>query len=592
MLGLKCTEGRNRVLLIIEKPILYALLINILIRIPYFPHARGDDAFIVAWMAQAIQEGSIDPWTTNLLSLFGLYPYSVYPIGGLVILSIFFKIGLNIDLAFFLFSFLFTCISVVTTYYLGKLIFANDKLCTFFFVVFYTTSPVFLGLTYWTATLRGPFAAILPLTLYFLLKLKNEINARNIIYFIVSFILLALMHGLIIFFPVYFLSFGCAVLLSKFNILIKKFLPIFLISYICAFIIGISFLPINPGETVEFLLSNDSIVGIAWNLSVDYALKFGIISLLAVWGFLNQFSFNESDNKEMTVQAFFLVLGLFSMFLVNITTYTSIILIPWLGYFAAIGLKSILKWQLECLKYLIGIIPSFFGFLYSIVVIVLPIHLIFAALLAVISIIEMVITAKKKNQKRNVHFYVILCYTVIIFSRISVDGLITSRGFPFNYVSEDEFIVSEYLKKYNSNQEIIIVYDDLVARRIQAIGFQPVLLPGNYPANLHYGWISPEEIYDETIFDLSELMKSGIPFKIRTAYRENKMFSRVVYLDLRDKKSFETVNNTRIRYIVTSNPPIDYSTQKWLLFSSVLEIGVLRVESRYLRLYEIPRTII
>lgn len=78
-----------------------------------------------------------------------------------------------------------------------------------------------------------------------------------------------------------------------------------------------------------------------------------------------------------------------------------------------------------------------------------------------------------------INFYVILCLAIFIFSRISVDGLILSGDFPFDYVSEDELMIAEYLKKYITKHEITIVYNELVARRIQAISFQPLLNPDN-----------------------------------------------------------------------------------------------------------------
>ena len=587
MLSLKRTEWRNRITSIIQAPMFYALLINILIRIPYFPHAQGSDAFVVAWMAQAIQEGFIDAWIINPLSIFGLYPYSFYPIGGPFILSIFFIMGFSVDSALFLYSYLFMFVSIVTTYYLGKLIFSNDRLCTFFFVVFYTTSPVFLGYTYWTATVRGPFAAVLPLTLYFLLKLIKEFNVKNIIYFLVSIVILALMHRLIIIYPIFLLSLGCAILLIKVNFLKRRLLPIYLFSYLCAFIIGILVFPISLRITTEFLLKNDSIIGVAWNLAIDYALKFGIISLLAIWGFFNQFSFSESDNTEMTIQMFFLVLGFFLVFVTPISIYTSTLLLPWFGYFAVFGLKSIIKRQLKWIKYLLGIFPSFFGLLYSCIIIVLPIHLFTAALLAIASTLKITIKSNNNHLERINPFFVILCFSIVIFSRISVDGLIVSGYYPFNYVSEDEFIIAEYLEKYNSRQEIIVVYNGLVARRIQAISFQPVLRPINYAASVYYGWISVEEIQNNTVFDFSQLIRVGIPFMTNCSFPED-LFYYVSSLDLRIKENINAIHNARIRYVITNNPNTGDSIPKSPLFTSIHKYGVLRVETRYLCLYEIP----
>ncbi|MFX0087463.1 MAG: hypothetical protein ACFFAU_17570 [Candidatus Hodarchaeota archaeon] len=589
MLNFKLFYLRNQINSLLKTPMLYALLINILIRIPYFPHAQGSDAFVVAWMAQAIKEGFIEAWIIHPLSIFGLYPYSFYPIGGPFILSLIFRMGFDIDDALFLFSFLFMMISLITTYYLGKLIFSNEKLSIFFFVVFYTTSPIFLRYTYWTATVRGPFMAILPLTLFFLLKITKEFNLRNIIGLFVSIVILAFMHRLIILYPIYIISLFLAIILFKMNFLSKKYLPVYLISYFCAFIFGILVFPINPRITAEFILNNDSIIGVAWNLMIDYALKFGIISLFSVWGFINQFFINESDKNEAIIRKFFLILGLFLIFISPISIYTSIILLPWIGYYAILGLKSILALQLGWIKYLIGILPSFFGLFYFLIVADLPIHLISAIILALGSLIIIIIKQRKISEVKN-DFFLILCIAIIIFSKTSTDGLIISSNFPFNYISDDEFIIAKYLEKYNSKQEIIAVYHSLVARRIQAIGSQPVISPKNYAANLYFGWISAEEIHEKTIFDISQVLKLGvgIPFITNRTIPENDMFYYASRSDLRDIRGLERVYALGIRYVVISNLIFEELNPNLLLFTSVLEMGVLRAETRYLKLYEIP----
>ena len=584
-------DWRNRISSTFKQPILYAFLINIIIRIPYFPHAQGDDAFVVAWMAQAIHDGFIDVWIINPLSIFGFYPYSFYPIGGPLILSIFFKIGLDVDSAFFSFSFLFMCISLVTSYYLGKLIFPNDKLYTFLFVVFYTTSPIFLRFSYWTASLRGPFLAILPLVLYFNLKLIKEFNRKNIMCLLGSIILLGLMHRLVILYPIYLLSLVCAILLIRYNYLEQKTLRFYLLSYFLIFIHGIIFFPIDPRKTSEFILGNDTLIGVAWNLTIDYVLRLGFIFLLALWGFVTQFSIDNSNEKEMIIHTFFIVLGGISLFFAPFSLYTSLIALPWFTYFGILGTKSLMKWQLKWVKWMIGILPTFFGLLYSVVIIILPIHLLGAALLAIASIIGIIKKPKKSHSKRIIQFYVILCFTIIIISRISVDGLINSADFPYNYTSEDEFIIADYLKIYNSKKEITLVYHYAVARRIQAICFQPTLFPANYPASVYYDWISIEEIQDKTVLDFSELITSGTLFAMNYSFPE-KSYSDVLFFDLRENNRFEFINNLSIRFIVTDNIPSgywfrEYGKSKVPLLISIVEMGILRLETRYLRLYEI-----
>lgn len=84
-------EDKN-IVSMLKHPLFLIFLINIVIRIPYFSQPQGDDAFVVIWMAKAMQNGFLDVWLMNPLSLFGFNPYSVYPIGGLIVLSFFLKL--------------------------------------------------------------------------------------------------------------------------------------------------------------------------------------------------------------------------------------------------------------------------------------------------------------------------------------------------------------------------------------------------------------------------------------------------------------------------------------------------------------------
>lgn len=572
---------------------LYAFLLNVVIRIPFFTHAQGNDAFIVAWMAKALQKGFIDVWIITPLSIFGLYPYSFYPIGGPFILSMLFTIGFNFDTGILAFSFLFMCIAIITTYYLGKLIFRNNQILIFFFVVFYTTSPLFLQLSYWTATVREPFLAILPMVLYFNFKLFKDFNYKTLIYFVLSLALLALMHRLVVLYPLYILAFVCGRRLIKSKYYKQEFFPVFLISYVLMFIIGIFLFPIDPRKTVEFILSNDSIIGVAWNLIIDYALRFGFITLLATWGFFKQFSLEKSNENDRFTHAFFLLLGFFSMAIAPVSTYSSLLVLPWFAYFAVLGLKSMIKRQREQIKYIVGVIPAVFSISYALFVLVLPIHLIAAFLLAAGSILRIFIKEEKIDLKRINSFYIILCVSILLFSRISVDGLFSSKSFPSVFTSEDEIIITEYLQTYNTKKEIILVYHYMVAARIQSLAFQPVLFPGNYPANVYYGWISSEEIRNETVFDFLEIFDSGIPFKTNLTFPETYLRRQVLGLDLQNTRNIETLNNFKIRYIITDNIPSgyyisEYGQGKARLLTSIIEVGILRIETRNLRLYEVP----
>ncbi len=584
---------RNQIISILKHPLFLILIINTAIRIPYFTQPQGDDAFIVIWLAKVIQNGYLDVWLIDPLSFFGFNQYSFYPIGGILVLSFFFLIGFSFQASMFCFSFLFMLISILTTYQLGKIIFSKNRIGCLLFVFFYTTSPIFLRFTYWTSSLRGPFLAILPLTLYFLFKLVKDFTIKNSLYFLLSTILLALMHRLVIIYPIYLLAIILGIAINKWNLLKPKYLPIFFSAYLCSFIIGIMIFPIDSRKTTEFLLSNSTLLGVAWNLMIDYMLRIGLISLISIVGFISQFFSIKGTGTNSLVNSFFLSVGFFFALTSPFSLYNSLIILPWFSYYSAAGINVLLNWRRQWIKDLIGFIPVLFCFLYSFIVIALPFHFIISLIIALVSAFK-IIRNQHINQRRIRNlFYFILCSSIILFTRVSVDGLIVSGDFPFNYVSNDEIIIAEYLKENNLKQEISFVYDNAVARRIQGICFQPVLFPLNYPANAYYGWISIEEIKNETTFDFSLLAKSGIPFNVNFDSPEI-YYRNLLQLDLRDEGNLDIIRNNSVRFIITDTPTsgywfTEYNKIQVPLFVSIVDVGILRVETQYLRLYEIPQ---
>lgn len=56
-------------------------------------------------------------------------------------------------------------------------------------------------------------------------------------------------------------------------------------------------------------------------------------------------------------------------------------------------------------------------------------------------------------------------------------------------------------------------------------------------------------------------------------------------------KTYERNGSSGIRYVVTSGPTSEDLVEETVFFTSIIEVGVLRVGTLYLRLYEIPRII-
>jgi hypothetical protein len=593
---------KEKINFILKHPILYIFLLNVIIRIPPVLHAMGDDGFIVVWMAKAIQIDNFPIWIINPLSIFGLYPFSTYPIGGPLILSII-MIFFSEEISIAIFSLLFIGIAILTCYYLAKLIFRENQTLIILFVLFYTANPIFIQTSYWTSTLRGPFLSLLPLLLFYNLDLYNKFEWKKLILFCLSVLLVSLLYQLIFIYPLYLISSVLGFVIKNQDFLNRKYLPIYLIIYLVSFIIGILIFPIDPQQTSEFLISNDSIIGIIWNLLVDYLLKIGFILPLAFLGFIVQFfSTNEESNEgydlfgvdKSIYIATFLMFGILLSLMSPISTYTSIFGIPWFTFYAVIGVKFLFQWRIKVLSYAIGFFPFVLAVIYSIYVVPLHIHLL-GGLIIIFFSISIYFIRKERRKYWKPYYASIICSSLILVSLISINGLYNSDDFPFNYVHDDEIIISRYLKDINCEGKIILVYNPKVARRIQALAFKSVIFPGNGPANIYYNLIAIDEIKMHTEFSISNLIKSAspTPFQYMGENPERNILNQIINLNLTNLADVETLHSYGVNFIITENSTEPRFLTRWgewenPILTSIVAVGILRVETNYLSLYEVP----
>ena len=139
---------------------LLIILITAILRIPK-QILPGIDAFKLIWDSQLILEGNFHPWLIHPLSIFGAFPYSGYPLGSVLIFSLFMVITKsNIIASTYIFTSFFTIISIITFYTLSLEIFNN---------VFFETTAIYSEYSL-NASPRLIFMAIFPLILFFNLR--------------------------------------------------------------------------------------------------------------------------------------------------------------------------------------------------------------------------------------------------------------------------------------------------------------------------------------------------------------------------------------------------------------------------------------
>ncbi|MFW9851211.1 MAG: 6-pyruvoyl-tetrahydropterin synthase-related protein, partial [Candidatus Thorarchaeota archaeon] len=290
------------------------VILNIILRIPRVGGIIGDDAFRVIWMGKVLSEGYTDLWTVSIFSFFGLYPFSFYPIGVPFILAGLFTIGLSYEVAVFLLSIVTCVIGAIGSYYLGEeLLHSQEK--GLIFSLLYSISPIFLRVSYYTITVRGPFMGVLPWFLLYSWKLYQNRERKYILHVVVLLILLAMIHRLAILMVFYVIPLvGVALLpavvsvpkriIQKISVFSKFRLPftdkvqniesslrkhgilgnmgifplaITLLLLAGTYLIALLLIPIDPQKTVEVFLSNSTTLGVTVNLIIDYGLRLGIV---------------------------------------------------------------------------------------------------------------------------------------------------------------------------------------------------------------------------------------------------------------------------------------------------------------------------
>lgn len=170
-------------------------------------YAHGFDSFVAIWEAKLILHGEYFKNGFSFFDLFGLTPISGYPIGMLLILCFFLLItSENIFVTILIFDFIFTIIFIVSSYYLANNLELN-KSSKFFFVMILTSLPNIFAFSYYQASARYPFFALLPFVLAFLLRFNKERKIKYLIFAIIISILLNLFHRMaIMVFVIIFLS--------------------------------------------------------------------------------------------------------------------------------------------------------------------------------------------------------------------------------------------------------------------------------------------------------------------------------------------------------------------------------------------------
>jgi hypothetical protein len=180
--------------------LLFIVLVNLAVRFPFTPHPLGSDTYQILLMADVITEHGAGSWQLSPLSYAGYYPYS-YPTGYPALVSALAQMtGLAAELVIYLTSLALSIVACLGAFVLGHR-YTSDPRAALACALIYSTIPVFIAMSNWQITARGPFLALLP---FFLLALVARLGPwkKTLLVLLLLFTALALHRMSILLVPV------------------------------------------------------------------------------------------------------------------------------------------------------------------------------------------------------------------------------------------------------------------------------------------------------------------------------------------------------------------------------------------------------
>ncbi|MGB9940441.1 hypothetical protein [Methanosarcina sp.] len=157
------------------------VILNIIIRIPSIPHEKGYDSFFIHTLANSLSTFGSAKWWIHWLSMFGLYPDSYSSAVPFTLSGMSQVMGIEMEETILVFCIMIGLFGMCTAYLFAGRIYDNF-LFKYVMSLFFSLAPGFMLFTTWEVSTRGQFIALLPLSLFVLLK-EDIKTKRYILYF-------------------------------------------------------------------------------------------------------------------------------------------------------------------------------------------------------------------------------------------------------------------------------------------------------------------------------------------------------------------------------------------------------------------------
>lgn len=332
------------------------LLLNIVSRIPLTPHGRDtvDSAFIWS-LANSISISGVISWVLHPLSFLGLYPLS-YPSGSPIFLSFTSQVtGVSIENTILVYGFILGILGMLGSYIMALKI-KYHYLFAFLTSFAFSTAPIFIELTSWSASTRNLFLALFPLFLWavFWFNKKRTYLNKPILLIIIFGSTLMTSHRISFLITIILLSFTLAKIVwyikdkprilyytnklsenVRFLILILLFILMFAFQFS-----GIGFYSGIWNDYQSGALSQGSgLFSLFLNLSTNYIGQIGILIPVGLIGFLILLRKTKKDFNDI----FIICLLMLSASILALGIYMAPFLLPIISLLIASGVCKILN---------------------------------------------------------------------------------------------------------------------------------------------------------------------------------------------------------------------------------------------------------
>ncbi len=296
--------------------LLFAL--NIVIRIPLTPHGPDvvDSTFIWS-LANSINDSGYMAWILNPLSLFGVYAAS-YPSGTPVVLSITSQItGIDTEYVILIWGFILAILGMLASYIMALKI-SKDYLFAFLTSFIFSTAPIFVEYTQWTATARNLLTALLPLLLWGIFSFNSEPKPYKRLLLLSALVLITLLATHRTAYLLALLVVACIITEviwyakeKQYLAFLSEYIPTnrvpIVIALLCisAFLLQFSGLPIYKNIWWDYadgaLATGNNVACLLLNMATNYFGMLGILLPIGLIGFLILIKRSEKNINEVLI---------------------------------------------------------------------------------------------------------------------------------------------------------------------------------------------------------------------------------------------------------------------------------------------------